>query len=116
VPNLSGRLVLLVEDEPIILLDIKQHLEDAGASVLVARRLQEALRLAEQQGLSAGLLDYRLGNDDSSPVCRRLNERKIPFVVYSGYDNVDEACRSGEIMTKPADTRALVEAVARLLC
>jgi DNA-binding NtrC family response regulator len=114
VQDLAGRLVLIVEDEPIILFELKQQFEDAGAQVLSAREVQQALVLAEHAALSAGLLDYRLGDETTTAVCHRLKERNIPFVVYSGYDDVHEACRVADVIDKPADSRRLVEAVARL--
>jgi hypothetical protein len=33
----------------------------------------------------------------------RMTELGIPFVVYTGYDQVHEACRAGVIVRKPAD-------------
>jgi DNA-binding NtrC family response regulator len=112
---LVGKLVLVVEDEPMIAMDLEQHFKDAGACVLSARQLNQALQLAETEKLSAGLLDFRLPEGEVTPVCERLSERGVPFVVYSGYADVHSACRKHKVLPKPVDTRILVEAVAQLL-
>ena len=58
---LAGRCILLVEDEPLISLDITARLQDAGARVVSASRLEKALGLAECPDLAAGVLDFDLG-------------------------------------------------------
>jgi DNA-binding response OmpR family regulator len=45
--DLSGRCILIVEDEPLITMEIAAVLESARASVCTAATLQEALWLAE---------------------------------------------------------------------
>lgn len=82
---LEGRSILVLEDEPLISMDVQQRFHDAGAQVLHAWRLEEALRLAERPDLSAAVLDFDLGGGrDSTPVCWRLAERRVPFVFHSG--------------------------------
>lgn len=80
---LAGRSILLVEDEPVVRMDIGQLLQAAGATVLPASHLEQALRLAEHPDLSAGVLDFRLPRGDSTPICWRLTDRRIPFVFHS---------------------------------
>lgn len=82
--DLAGRSILVVEDEPLICLDLTRRLQGAGATVLAASHLDKALDLAETPGLSAGVLDFDLGNADTTPVCWRLVDRRIPFVFHSG--------------------------------
>ena len=93
---LAGRSILVVEDEPLIAMDVAQGLQTAGASVSVARTLSDALNKVEAPGLSAAVLDHRLRDGDSSQICERLDARNIPFVVYSGYAKLDGACSEGK--------------------
>ena len=81
---LAGRCILLVEDEPLVRLDTEKRLEAAGARVLGASRLDRALRFADHPDLSAAVLDFDLWNTDSTAVCCRLTDRRIPFVLHSG--------------------------------
>jgi DNA-binding NtrC family response regulator len=82
--TLAGRSVLIVDDERLICLDLKQRLQEAGAKPVIAGRLDRALKLADDPQLSAAVLDFRLDQVDTSPVCERLVQRGIPFLFYSG--------------------------------
>jgi len=113
--SLAGRSILVVEDEPLIALNIVMAFEKVGAIALTARSLVDAIRLVEHDGLSAAVLDFGLGNDDAAAVCGRLNERDIPFVLHSGYTHASDACRGGTVVPKPADPAALISTIVRML-
>ena len=55
--TLSGRSILIAEDEPLIALDIAEAFKDAGATTVVTATLHHALVLVEHGGLSAAVLD-----------------------------------------------------------
>jgi DNA-binding response OmpR family regulator len=112
---LVARSILVVEDEPLIAMDVAQWLETAGASVSVARTLSDALNKVEVPGLSAAVLDHRLRDGDSSQICDRLDARSIPFVVYSGYAKLNGPCSQGKQVSKPVRPEELVLAVVDLL-
>jgi CheY-like chemotaxis protein len=112
---LSGRSILVVEDEPLTALDLRESLEGAGAHVFAATHLAHALRLAEHPDLSAAVLDYRLGHGDTAEIGCRLEERGIPFMFYSGYNEMREIWPDIVLLPKPANRHKLVEAVARVL-
>ena len=112
---LTGRSILIVEDEPLIAIDIANAFTQAGARVLTARSLRDALTAVEDGALSAAVLDHALGDDDSSQLYARLKERNIPFVLHSGYSQLDGACRDGVQVGKPASPQALVSVVQELL-
>jgi DNA-binding response OmpR family regulator len=112
---LAGRAILVVEDEPIIAMDVVQSLQAAGASVLRARTLKDALCKVECPELSAAVLDHALADGDASQICERLDKRNIPFVIYSGYDYVEGPCSEGKHLRKPVRPEVLVNAVADVL-
>jgi DNA-binding response OmpR family regulator len=113
---LKDRAILIVEDEPLIAMEIVRAFESAGARVLKTSTLREALVLAEDAGLSAAVLDHGLTDGDSSKLCERLRELSIPFVVHSGYSAVEGACRDAVFVAKPEDPEVLVTVVKGLLC
>jgi DNA-binding response OmpR family regulator len=113
--SLAGRTILLVEDEPLIALYIGAAFEKAGAVVLAARCLPDAVRLVEQDGLSAAVLDFGLQDGNADTVCGRLKDRNIPFILHSGHGHVGEVCHGGIVIPKPANPENLVDAVALLL-
>src|SRR6266853_1031155 len=112
---LTGCPILVVEDEPLIALDIVDSFQKAGASVLSAHNLQDGLRLAGHSDLSAAIVDFGLSDGEGAAVCKRLTERSIPFVLHSGYAHLPDACRAGIIIPKPATPTTLVTVMARLL-
>src|SRR6185295_16006568 len=106
-PSLEGRSILVVEDEPLIVMDISQAFEATGAALTTTNTLKHALILVEHDGLSAAILDHGLSDGDSSEVCKRLNERGIPFILYSGFPHVDGDCSATLRIGKPADAGEL---------
>jgi len=114
-PPLVGRSILIVEDEPLIAIDIQRSFEAAGARVVAERTLQRALVAAEDADLSAAVIDHALGDGDSAPLCERLKQRDIPFVLHSGFSNLEGACNDGVVVDKPARPEMLVTTVEGLL-
>ena len=112
---LSGRIILIIEDEPLIALDIKDAFEDAGAIAIIARTLTAALVEVEEPSLSAAIVDFALSDEDSSMLCERLTARNIPFVTYSGSSQLDAARSAGTHVNKPASASVLVATVVGLL-
>jgi DNA-binding response OmpR family regulator len=113
--SLAGRAILIVEDEPLVALDIVSAFEQVGALILTARTLAEAARLVEHDGLSAAVLDFGLEDSDASAVCGRLKERDIPFILHSGYTHTADACHGGTVVPKPAPPATLISTIARML-
>jgi len=112
---LVGRVILVIEDEPLIALDIQDAFEDAGAKTITARTLASALSAVENPALSAAIVDHALGDNDSSELCERLTERAVPFVTYSGFAHRDGACAGAKHVNKPASPSVLVATVTGLL-
>ena len=113
--SLAGRSILIVEDEPLIALDIVYAFEKAGAVPFSARTLAEAIDMVEHDGLSAAVLDFGLGDAHSEVICKRLAERDIPFVLHSGHTHASDACRGGAVVPKPAPADRLITTIAGLL-
>ena len=119
VPNgvLAGRSILIVEDEPLIALDIHAAFSAAGASIVSASASREALRVIGLPDLSAAVVDIALGAEDCCRVCKRLSDRGVPFVFYTGEARTDVLRRwpDAPVLTKLADTKRVVEVVAGVL-
>ena len=113
--SLAGRTILIAEDEPFIAMDIASACETAGAVVLTAATLKAAARVVEHDCLSAAVLDFGLRDGHVDPLCLRLNERNIPYVLHSGYTHYGDACHRGIVIAKPAPPNMLIEAIVRVL-
>ena len=105
----------MVEDEPLIGMDIRTALEEAGASVTATTTVRHALILAEHDGLAGAILDHSLADGDSAELCARLEARSIPYLSYSGYDKVQGASLDAPHVTKPAPMSDLLSTLAALL-
>ena len=113
---LDGRSILVVEDEPLIALDIAEALGNAGAAVLTTDTLQHALAAVEQADIAGAIVDRALKDGDTNPVCERLNERGIPFLIYSGFSKTGRgACARAPHLEKPATEAQLVTAMVNLI-
>jgi DNA-binding response OmpR family regulator len=112
----AGSLVLVVEDEPLVALDIADTFKNAGAQVIISRTLGDAMHQAETEKLTAAVVDHALHDGSTtSEVCAKLTERDIPFIVYSGFYKLEGACADGEQVLKPASPAALLTALQGVL-
>lgn len=113
--SLAGCSILVCEDEPLIALSIANALTEAGARVVSVRSVAHALIVVRDEGPSAVILDHALSDGESLPLRERLKERSIPYVLHSGFSNLDGACSSAVHVPKPANPQVLVTAVLGLL-
>jgi DNA-binding response OmpR family regulator len=113
--TLERRSILVVEDQPLIAMDISQAFEPTGAAITTTTTLKHALILVEHKGLSGAILDHALGDGDSSLLCARLTERGVPFLIYSGLPTVKGACADAMHIQKPATDETLIAAMEGLM-
>jgi CheY-like chemotaxis protein len=82
---LSGRRILVIEDEMLILMMIESMLADLGCeSVTAAATIVQALALIEGQVFDAAMLDVNLKGINSRPVADALAARGVPFFFSTG--------------------------------
>jgi CheY-like chemotaxis protein len=112
--QLAGRTILVVEDEPLVSMEIAEALTASGAHAVCATRIADAIQAVELHQISAGVLDINLGREDCSVLCHHLSQRQIPFVFYTGYAAPPDGWADAPVITKPADTTQIVDAVERL--
>lgn len=116
--SLKGQHVLVVEDEPLIALDLEAALNDVGAKVIgPAGTLERALALADDSALTAAIIDLRLHGRSVREVVVRLTERTVPFIFYSGHLDTPtaRALASVPIIFKPASSAQVVATLARVV-
>jgi DNA-binding response OmpR family regulator len=85
--ELSGLRVLVVEDDFLIAMDIKQTIERLGGQVVgPIGRLEQAQDLARREVFDAAILDVKLDGDVTFPLAEELLTRGVPTVLATGYD------------------------------
>jgi DNA-binding response OmpR family regulator len=112
--QLTNRHILVVEDEPIVALNLADILQDNGAVVLgPASSVATARRLIADSRIDCAVLDVNLGHESVAPLVRELGELKVPFLFMTGYDEKDMAplWRDRPILHKPVVVAELINAL-----
>jgi DNA-binding response OmpR family regulator len=113
--NLKGHTVLIVEEQPLVALDLQMALEQAGAEVVIARNAAEAVGRVREFEFTAGVLDWRPQSDDHRVVARALKQRNVRFLFYATHPPEDvTTVRGAPIFMKPSRPEDIVQALALL--
>ena len=115
---LSGRSILVVEDETILRMTIEDVLADFGCeSVTATGTAEKAVALVEGQVFDAAVLDLNLNGTSSRPVAYALAARGVPFVVATGNTggDMEDVFRDRAVLRKPFNYDELVATLTRLL-
>ena len=119
-----GKRVLVVDDEPNIVMSLEFLMRRAGFEVGVARNGREALEALEGSPPDLLLLDVMMPEFDGYEVCERVRARpdwsgtKIVMLTARGREVERErglSLGADAYVTKPFSTRDLVEQVKRML-
>lgn len=115
---LSGRLVLLAEDETMVSMILEDMLQELGAARIIhAANRGAALKALETATPALALLDVNLGGETSYPIAEALDERKVPFIFVTGYGRggLQEPWTGRPVLQKPMTLPMLGAAVRAAL-
>jgi CheY-like chemotaxis protein len=116
---LEGCTILVVEDEPIVALNLAFTIEDLGGRVAgPVSTVAEAFALVPLIQASGAVLDARLADRDVTPLAIDLVERGIPFVVHSGTGLPDALARTHpglRVIMKPATSEKVLSELKALM-
>ncbi len=116
--------ILIVDDEPNILLSLKFLLQQAGFEVYTAKDGQAALDALQSQVVDLMLLDVMLPNKSGYEVCQAVranpawSQVKIIMLTARGREidrEKGEALGADDYITKPFATRDVVARVQSML-
>lgn len=86
-----SRQILIVEDEPLIAMDLEGTLNEAGFATELRTSDGAATEWLADHTPAAAILDVRLKHGSSEDVATLLTNRNVPFIVCSGADPSDSA-------------------------
>ena len=114
---LDGRVILIVEDEPLVALDVTKVVRAAGARVLCAGYVESGLYITEHPDLSAAVIDLHLGDGSGTAICKRLRQRAVPFVIHTGYPAmlITREWPDVPVISKPARPDQIISALISVL-
>jgi CheY-like chemotaxis protein len=115
---LSGRRVLVVEDEMLVRMMTEDMLTQLGCeSVKYAASIDQGLALIDAEVFDLALLDMNLSGSKSFPVADALIARGVAFAFSTGYSGEDmrDGYRDRPVLRKPYRYEELAGVLARLL-
>src|SRR5262245_60290700 len=105
---LHGRIILIVQRVWMIAIALATEFEEKGAQTVLVRSYHADL--FEIPNLAASVL-----SSHSRDLCRQLETRRIPFVLYTGHGEVDHQCSAATVIQKPQPVAEVVARVEELL-
>ena len=115
---LAGRRVLVIEDEPLVALELVSILEEAGAEIIgPAATADAAIETIRATRSDAALLDGNLQGSSVESVAETLTSHELPFLFVTGYgrEHLPDGFRHIAVIGKPFDRTQLVATVAGML-
>lgn len=113
--------VLVVDDEPQVLILVKEFLEMEGFTVFAAANERQAAQIALKSSIHVALLDYRIGNVTAEKLLLALKKHHPEIVLMiitadSNKEGIYELLRLGvaKIFPKPFSMKLLVRAIAEV--
>ena len=106
---MAERVLLVVEDEPLVRTDMRELLEEAGYTVREAPSADEALRLLESDGIDVVLTDIQMPGT--------YNGLDLAWMVRTFWPHIPVVVTSGEVLPDaidlPANTPMLTKPFSR---
>src|SRR5262249_47185537 len=116
--GIRSRRFLVVEDEPLIAMDICAVLSEAECDVVgPAANLGKAMELIAAGNFDAALLDANLGGHPVDELAAALTRRNIPFAFLTGYgrEGLPQAFRHAPMIGKPFMPEHALKVLVQLL-
>ena len=115
---LRGKRIVVVEDEPLVSMELESCLQAAGCEVVgPVGRLDRARSLIADAVCDAALIDANLAGERVDELAAVLARRGVPFAFVTGYgrDALPDAFRQAIVLSKPFSQEGLIAVVERLL-
>lgn len=114
---LTGRRILVAEDEIFIGLEVEIELKRVGAEVLgPAFTLEEARSIYRDGSVDGAILDVDLGGEDVFPLAWELVDAGVPMIFYTARPRgIQFPARFSwvRVVPKPSSGRELISALSR---
>lgn len=106
----GARPVLIVEDDPLIAMDLEDELADQGFACVTAQTLADAQRCVATTPLSAAILDMYLRAVPTFELAAELKREGVPFFFVSGNEPsaLPPALAGSRVFSKPVRMAEIV--------
>ncbi|HEY6259468.1 MAG TPA: PAS domain S-box protein [Xanthobacteraceae bacterium] len=116
--SLKGKRVLIVEDEPLLSMEMEASLAEAGCEIKgPAATLATAREMIASLDYDAALLDANLAGQTVEELAAALTQRNVPFAFVTGYgrEALPQGFRDAIMLGKPFGKQQLRAVVQSLL-
>lgn len=116
--SLQGKRLIIIEDEPLVSMDLESTLADAGCEVTgIAGTLEKAKTLIREAACDAALIDVNLAGHPVDELAAKLTQMNIPFAFVTGYgrEALPQGFRDALIIRKPFNAQELIAVVELLV-
>lgn len=122
--TMNNNRILIIEDDPLVVLFLQDHLEFLGFSVIFERDGYDGLIRAQNEKPDLIVLDVMLPSMDGYEICRQLKEQSdtwvIPILMLTAKGQTQDVVKGFEIgaddyLTKPYDNAELEARIKALL-
>jgi CheY-like chemotaxis protein len=121
-PDLKGRSIIVLDDDPLAVHSLSRELADHGVTVVPAGSAAELARLRPEDAADAAIVDYDLGRELGPEVIEaflRTTGRHFPLLIVTGSTEPAVLQRLQALghpwITKPVDPDVLLALVSGLL-
>jgi DNA-binding NtrC family response regulator len=116
--DLTGRRVLVIEDESMVAMLLEDTLTDMGCEIVgMASRYKDAAAKAASLSFDVAVLDINLNGEHTVPIAEMLAERGTAFVIATGYGaaNLPRSLQEVPVLQKPFHVQDLKRAICEAL-
>jgi DNA-binding response OmpR family regulator len=116
--NLAGKRILVIEDEPLVAMELESNLSAAGCEVVgPAGTLEQARSLVAQADFDAALVDVNLAGRTVDEIAAALAQKNCPFAFVTGYgrEALPRGFQDAVVLGKPFGRDQVLAAVEVLL-
>ena len=114
--TVAGNRVMIVEDEALVAMALREALDELGFSVLGPfNRISEAMIALRNNHIDAAVLDVNLGGELIYPLADVLAADHVPFVFITGYgaEEIEPRYARVPVLQKPIEADALKSVFVR---
>jgi PAS domain S-box-containing protein len=112
----TGNRIMIVEDEALVAMALRESLDEMGFSVLGPfNRISEAMIALRNNRIDAAVLDVNLGGELIYPLADVLAADQVPFVFITGYgaEEIEARYAGVPVLQKPIEVGALQSVFVR---
>ena len=115
--SLEGTSILVVEDEPLLTMELEATLSAMGCQVVQRATLEAARALIPNSDCDAALVDVNLAGRHIDEVAAALAKRNIPFAFVTGYGRhaLPGKFRDALVLSKPFSREQLLGVLVQIL-